>query len=159
MERAQSRLHQFIGATAAFGMLLVMAPVFFAIAITQGPRAEVALFPVVTDMQVTRQMRDGDGVLFRVQGERQRGYCQPESITALATMKGLPPEMVLITFPTSAYHASAIKPVSRPEGFQSFGEWRIAPLNKGDSVTVVLRHSCHSLWDVVTKLGPWEVTQ
>lgn len=144
MDKARHHLHVYIRALFAVGMLMLVPML--------GPAIESTAAPIITGASVVRQARDGDLAVFVLQGNRHRAECQYEGIVAMMRGRSSLPEARPVITP----FAKAVKPVSHPPGPQVFGEWRLQS-KPGDSVTFVLRYSCHALWDTMVSIGPLEV--
>lgn len=141
MEKARRNLHLYLIALMVCGWAVLVPLV--------APLVESYVYPVLTDARAVRVAQDGDRVSLAMYGVRHRPACQYQDIVALVAEPGKLPVAAQVETP----FGKGGKPVSRPPGPQSFGEWRVsAP--PGASVTFVLRYECHSLWDTMAQIGP-----
>ena len=145
------RIRHLLGAIFASGLIMILTP----IAIASAPFLESKLFPVLRNVQLAQVHREGDTAIFEFEGFRGREQCVFVSQSAIAGAAGEPAEMVLLDY----VHQGGGSGASRPVGWQSLGEWRVRPVNDNDMVTFIVRHRCHSMWDVTATIGPWPVKE
>ncbi len=145
MDRRKSNAYtQFV---VFLGFLFIVAPLLF----FSGPYVEAKFLPVYSDIHPIEVKREGDAITFDVVGTKVRP-CEYLSTSVLAGKPGDYLELVQIDFPETGG-----KGTTRPPGAQSLNLWRIHPVNDGDELRILLRHRCHSAWDVTLQLGPWPV--
>lgn len=101
---------------------------------------EYRLFPVVSDVQITRSEQDGSSLLIWGTFNKNRD-CRFVEAVALAG-----PLSLDLEFLDARPHQAA----SRLVGPQTFGPWRITP--SLSPLRIVARHSCHSLWQTTSTM-------
>jgi hypothetical protein len=127
---------------------VITAIAIITVAALFGPGLEGRLFPVVNNVKNIEITKDGDSIIVSFDGEKQRS-CTVKELSVIADngIQSVQGRVIEIN------PVSTIYLVTRPIGFQSFGQWRISPAT--DKFILVVRHECHLLWQTETVLINW----
>lgn len=118
-----------------------------------GPKIEALIHPVVGAFKIEsvwQEEHDGE-IHYYMQGAmlKFRGECEPTEVV-MFTDGGLVDangKIVKIDFEPDPMHITN-ELISRPEGAQHWGPWRLIPPREpiGPIISLMVRHQCHALW-------------
>ena len=139
---------QRIGERFKFVVMASLGAMGFGLTVTYGPEVEGALFPAVTDFEITRIEQAGP-LYSRIWGtfDRPRAECNFAGLSwYLGTRERS--SIAIVTFEEGA--------AVRPGGGTTFGPWliQLTPEQVEQNSYAVALHQCHPLWMTRTEIHP-----